>query len=58
MYIFLSTITSQFLFHLWGRIHPLLLNGTLFAEEITKELILLRMDYNVALRLEDIESQK
>ena len=58
MHIFLSTITFQFLFHFRGRRRLLLFNGVLFAQEIRKELILLRMDYNVAFRLENIESQK
>ena len=38
IYIFLSTLTFQFLFHFRGRRH-LLLNGILFAE-IEKELYL------------------
>ena len=33
-------------------------NGTLFAQEIPKQLIPLFMDYDVALRLENVESQK
>ena len=56
--IFLSTITFQFLFHFRGQRHLLLFNDTLFAQEISKELILLCMDYDRALRLENVESQK
>ena len=33
-------------------------NGVLFAQEIPKELTLLRMDYDEELRLENVESQK
>ena len=32
--------------------------GVLFAQEIPKELIQLGMDYDVALRLENVGSQK
>ena len=35
----------------------LLFNAVLFAQEIPKELILLCMDYDVLLRLENVESQ-
>ena len=56
--IFLCTITFQFLFHFRGQRHLLLFNGILFAKEIPKELILLCMNYDVALRLENVESQK
>ena len=38
IYIFLSTITFQFLFHFRGRRRLLLFNGVLFAQEIPKEL--------------------
>ena len=31
-------------------------NGALFAQNIPKELILLRIDYDVALRLENVDS--
>ena len=34
-----------------------LFNGVLFAKEIPKEFILLCVDYDVALRLENTESQ-
>ena len=34
------------------------LNGVLFIQEIPKELILLSMDYDVALRLQNIENIK
>ena len=34
IYIFLSTITLQFLFHFRGRKRLLLFNGVLFAQEI------------------------
>ena len=33
-------------------------NGVLFTQEIPEELILLCTDYNVMLRLENVESQK
>ena len=56
--MFLSTITFQFLFHSTGRMRVLHFNGVLFTQEIPKELILLCMDYDVALRLENVESQK
>ena len=52
MYIFLSTLTFQFLFHFRGRRSLLLFNGFLFAQEFPKQLILLRMD------LENVENQK
>ena len=57
-YVFPSTKTFQFLFHFRGRRRLLLFNGVLFAQEIPKELILLCTDYDVALRLENVESQK
>ena len=52
------TITFQFLFHFRGRRRLLLFIGALFAQEIPKELILVSMDYDVALRLENVESYK
>ena len=52
------TITPQFLFHFTGRRRLVLCNGVLFAQKIPKELILLCMDYDVALRLENVEIQK
>ena len=56
---FLSTITCQLLFRFRGRSRLLPFNGVLFAQEIPKELILLCMDYDVALRLENVrKSQK
>ena len=56
---FLSTITCQFLFHFRGRRRLLPFNGAFFAQEVPKELILLCMDYDVALRLENVrKSQK
>ena len=58
IYIFLSTITFQFLFQFRGQRRLLLVNGVLFAQEIPKESILLCMDYDVAFRLENVESQK
>ena len=58
LYIFLSTITFQFLFHFRGQRRLLLFNGVLFAQEILKELILLCMDYDVAFKLENVGSQK
>ena len=33
-------------------------NGALFAQEIPKKLILLCLNYEVALKLENVESQK
>ena len=57
-YIFLSTITFQSLFHFKGRRRLLLFNGVLFAQKILNKLILLCMDYDVALRLENVKSQK
>ena len=33
-------------------------NGVLFTQEIPEELVLLCTDYNVMLRLENVESQK
>ena len=58
IYLFLSTITFQLLFHFRGRRLLFLFNGVLFPQKILKELILLCMDYDVALRLENVESQK
>ena len=58
MYIFFFTRIFQFLLHLRGRRRLLLFNGVLFVQEIPMELILLCMDYDVALRLENVESQK
>ena len=57
-YIFLSTITFHFLFHfrVWRCL--LLFNGALFPQKAPSELILLSMDYDVALRLGNVESQK
>ena len=51
-------MTFQFLFLFRGRRRLFLSNGVLFAQEIAKELIVLCMDYDVALRLENVESQK
>ena len=58
IYNLLSTITFQFLFHFRGQRCLLFFNGALFAQEIPKKLTLSCMDYDVALRLENIESQK
>ena len=58
IYIFLSTITLQSLIHFKGRRRLLLFNGVLFAQKILNKLILLCMDYDVALRLENVKSQK
>ena len=52
------TITFQFLFHFRGRRRLLLFIGVLFAQEIPTELILVSMDYDVALRLENVENYK
>ena len=52
----LSTIGFQFLFNFRGRKCLLLFNGVLVTQEM--ELILLCMDYDVAIRLENVESQK
>ena len=53
-------MTFQFLFHFYFTFYfqLLLFNGILFAHEITNELVLLFMNYDVALRLENVESQK
>ena len=58
IYIFLFTITFQFLFHFrcWRR--PPYFNDILFALEIPKDLILLCVDYDIVLRLENVENQK
>ena len=45
----------QYLFHFRGRKRLLLFND-LFAQEIPKDLILLCIDYDVAFRLENVES--
>ena len=52
IFLFRSTIIPQFLFHFrgWRRIFPS--NGVLFTQEILNEIILLCMDYDIALRLE------
>ena len=55
--IFLSAITFSFYFILQVEV-MFFFNGTLFAQEIPKQLIPLFMDYDVALRLENVESQK
>ena len=57
-YNFLSTITFQFLFHFRSRRRVLLCNDVVFSQEIPKELILLYMDYDIALRLKNVESQR
>ena len=43
--------------HYITRKRLLLFNGVLFAQEIPKELNLIRMDYEVVLRLENVEIQ-
>ena len=55
---FFLPITFQFLFHFRGGRRLLLFNGVLFAQEIPKEIILLCMDHDVALRLKNVESKK
>ena len=45
-------------FHFRGGTRLFLFNGIVFAQEIPKKLILLCIDYDVALRLENFESQK
>ena len=55
---FLSTTIFQFLFHFKGQRRLLLFNDVLFAQEILEKLILLTMDYEGALRLENIEGKK
>ena len=50
-------LISQFLIHFRGQGCVLLFNGILLAQQIPQKLILLRMDYDIALRLENIESQ-
>ena len=68
IYALHSTIIFQFLFCFRGLRH-LLFNGVLFVNSkvskyvnsyllILKEIILLCMDYGIALRLENVESQK
>ena len=57
-YVFLSSTTFQILFHFSGRRPLLLFNSVLFAHEIPNELILFCMDYDVVVRLENVESQK
>ena len=52
------TITFQFLFHFRGRRRLLFFIGVLFAQEIPTELILVSMDYDVALSLENVENYK
>ena len=60
---FLNTCFSYYhnisvFIHVRGWRHLLLFNGVWFAQEIPKELILLCMDYDVALRLQNVEYQK
>ena len=55
IYGFRFTILLQFLFHFRGRSRPFPFNGVLFIQEIPNEIILLCMDYDVALRLEKTE---
>ena len=49
-YVFLSTVTLKFLFHFRGR-RRLKFNSVLFTQEILNEIILLYMDYDVAVGL-------
>ena len=58
IYIFFFYHNISVFISLTGRRRLLLFIGVLLAQEIPKELILLCMDYNVAFRLENIESQK
>ena len=58
MCIFFSTITFQFLFHFRGQDVFLFFNDILFAQETPKKLILLYVNYDVVLRLENVENQK
>ena len=57
IYIFLFTTTFQFSFPFRDRRRLLLFNGVLSAQESPKELMLLCMNYDVVLRLENVESQ-
>ena len=50
--IFRSPVPFLFLFYFRGRRCLILLNGVLFTDEIPNEIILLCIDYGVALRLE------
>ena len=45
-------------FHFRGQRCLVIFNSVLFTQEITKESILLYMDYEVALRLKNVETQK
>ena len=54
-YFFLD-IEFLFYFRGWRRLFPF--NGVLFAQEVRNEIILLCMDYDVAIRLEKTESWK
>ena len=56
--MFFSTSIFQFLFYFRRRRRLLLFNGVLFAEEIPMESIVLCMDYDVVLRLVNVENQK
>ena len=51
-------MTFQFFFHLRGRRPVFMVNVVLFGQEISKEIILLCMDYDITLRFENVESQK
>ena len=54
---FLEIYFSFNFFHFRGQRCLVLFNSVLFTQEITKELILLYMDYEVALRLKNVETQ-
>ena len=51
-------MTLRFLFHFVGRRRLFPFNGVVFTQEISNEIILLCMDYDVGLRLEKTESRK
>ena len=57
IYILLFTTTFQFSFPFRDRRSLLLFNGVLSAQESPKELMLFCMNYDVVLRLENVESQ-
>ena len=58
LYIFCSPVPLLFLFQFRGQRCLILLNGVLFIWDILNKIILLCMDYVVALRLEKNESWK
>ena len=55
---FRSTIILQFLFHFRGRRRLFRFNNVLFKQEISNDIILLRVDYDIAPRLEKIKAER